>query len=357
MALRTPPLDERHAAAGAKTTEFGGWEMPVHFGSIREEHAAVRESLGKFDVSHMGQLHVFGPDAVALTDRLVTADITSLSPGRARYTPVTDAEGVILDDVVVYRRESGVLVVPNAGHDEEMATRWDAHCEEWDLNVEVQNATESYGMLAVQGPDAEDTLADAGEESLRDLSRFGHADATVAGIDCLVARTGYTGEDGYELLAPAAEFETVWDAFDCQPCGLGARDTLRLEMGYLLSGQEFDAESNPRTPYEAGIGWTVALDSEFVGRDALADATNPEETLTGIRLAERGVPRHGYDVTDEDGYLLGTVTSGTVSPTLNTPIALAYLPADLDVGADVGVVVRGDRKRGTVVETPFLEDY
>jgi aminomethyltransferase len=363
MPIRTPPLYDAHERAGAKMTEFGGWDMPVHFGSIREEHAAVRESVGKFDVSHMGEVAVSGPDAGELMDRLVTADVRSLEPGRARYAMITDEEGVLLDDTVVYRAPDGdadYLFVPNAGHDAQMTERWETHREAWNLDAEVHNATTDLAMIAVQGPDAEDLVADVADapDAVRGLSRFGHARVTVADADCLVSRTGYTGEDGFEVVPAWDEAERVWAALECPPCGLGARDTLRIEMGYLLSGQDFDPESNPRTPYEAGVGWTVDLDSTFVGRDALADATDPDEVLAGIRLTERGVPRHGYDVTDDADHIVGTVTSGTVSPTLDVPIALAYLPADLAApGTDLRVVIRGERKRATTVETPFLEDH
>ncbi|MFC5367440.1 glycine cleavage system aminomethyltransferase GcvT [Salinirubrum litoreum] len=363
MALRKPPLRERHAERGAKFTEFGGWDMPVEFDSIREEHTAVREAAGIFDVSHMGEIEVAGPDATALMQRLTTNDVTALSPGDSQYAAITDAEGAIIDDTVVYRLptdDASYLFVPNAGHDEEIHDWWIDHRDEWDLDATVRNATDEYAMFAVQGPDAPDLVAEQTDAPIRNLSKFEAQYADVAGVDCWTARTGYTGEDGYELLVPTSEAETVWDAVDCQPCGLGARDTLRIEMGYLLSGQDFDHESNPRTPYEAGIGFTVKLDTEFLGRDALeaAHAEGVAEKFVGLTLLDRGVPRTGYDVTDEDGHVVGTVTSGTMSPTLNEPIALGYLPADhADPGTRVRVVVRGQQKRAKVVTPPFLEDY
>jgi aminomethyltransferase len=193
---------------------------------------------------------------------------------------------------------------------------------------------------------------------MKTLSRFAATDATVAGVTCLVASTGYTGEKGFELLGPWDDAEAVWGAFDCQPCGLGARDTLRLEMGFLLSGQDFHPEDNPRNPYEAGVGFTVKLDTEFVGRDALerAEAEGPEEKLTGLRLVDRGVPRHGYEVTDPDGDHLGEVTSGTMSPTLSQPIGLAYLPVEhAEPGTSVRVVVRGEPKKAQTTAVPFLD--
>jgi aminomethyltransferase len=379
MPLRTPPLRGIHADRGAKFTEFGGWDMPVEFDSIRTEHDAVRESAGLFDVSHMGEIAVSGPDAEALTQRLTTNDVTALSPGDAQYAMLTDEDGVIVDDTVVYRlpdsRDHEFLFVPNAGHDDEAHDRWTTYRDEWDMDATVYNATEDYAMFALQGPDAESLLVDAVADevaaSVRDLSRFGIADFAVAGVDCLVARTGYTGEDGFEFLVPWDAAETVWTAFTgdatddeesatagVQPCGLGARDTLRIEMGFLLSGQDFHPEDEPRNPYEAGVGFTVKLDTEFVGRDALerVEAEGVEERLVGLRLIDRGVPRHGYDVTNTDDKVIGSVTSGTMSPSLNEPIALAYLPVEYtDPGTTVRVVVRGESKKAQTRTLPFLD--
>ncbi|MFB6084493.1 MAG: glycine cleavage system aminomethyltransferase GcvT [Halorientalis sp.] len=366
MTGRTPPLHAVHEDAGASFTDFGGWEMPVEFDSIRTEHAAVRESAGRFDVSHMGQIEVAGPDARELMQRLTTNDVTALDPGEAQYAMITDEDGTILDDTVVYdlppERDADYLFVPNAGHDGRMAHRWIDHRDAWGLDATVANRTDDYAMFALQGPDAErhllDPVAEAQRTAICDLSRFSTMTATVAGVDCLIARTGYTGEDGFELLVPAAEAEAVWNAFDCQPCGLGARDTLRIEMGFLLSGQDFDPDEDPRNPYEAGVGFTVALDTDFVGRDALerVDAEGVAEKLTGLRLIDRGVPRQGYTVRDPDGEAIGTVTSGTMSPTLDEPIGLAYLPVEYrSPGVSVQVVVRGEPKKAQTQALPFLD--
>ncbi|UIP00563.1 glycine cleavage system aminomethyltransferase GcvT [Halobaculum sp. CBA1158] len=371
MTLRRPPLREVHADRGAKFTEFGGWDMPVEFDSIRTEHAAVREAAGVFDVSHMGEIEVVGPDATALMQRLTTNDVTALSPGDAQYAAITREDGVMIDDTVVYRLPDetpdadasvpAYLFIPNAGHDADAHERWIDHRDEWGLDCEVRNVTEDWAMFAVQGPDAPGIVADAVDgdaTGVRDLSRFSATFAPLAGADCWVARTGYTGEDGFEVLCPWESAEAVWDLFadDAAPCGLGARDTLRIEHGFLLSGQDFHPEDEPRTPYEADIGFVVDLDTEFVGRDALAAQREAgvEETFVGIELLDRGVPRHGYDVTDEDGHVVGVVTSGTMSPSLDKPIALGYLPTDrTDPGTEVRVVVRGREKRAKVVTVPF----
>ena len=360
MTLREPPLGDVHADAGAKTTEFGGWEMPVEFDSIRAEHEAVREAAGKFDVSHMGEIEVSGPDATELMNRLTTNDVTALDPGDAQYSTITDSRGDIIDDTVVYRLpesdDPDYLFVPNAGHDEDAYERWVDHAAEWDLEVDVENATDDYGMVALQGPDALGLLSDHCE-SPGSISRFTAARRTVAGVDCLVARTGYTGEDGVELLFDADESAAVWSALDCQPCGLGARDTLRLEAGFLLSGQDFHVEENPRNPFEAGIGFVVKTGTEFVGRDALerVEAEGVEEKLVGFRLRERGIARHGYDIVD-DGETIGTVTSGTMSPTLGDAIGLGYVPvAYAGPGTELSVEVRGEPKRAEVASLPFYE--
>lgn len=362
MASRTP-LYDRHAEAGATFTEFGGWEMPVSFEGIRAEHRAVRASAGVFDVSHMGEIEVSGPDARELVSRLTTNDVARLDPGDAQYAMQTDTEGVILDDTVVYRLPAGdtYLFVPNAGHDAEAAARWTAHRDERGLDAEIVNVSGDRGMLAVQGPDATAIVAAATDADLDALERFEATDATVAGVDCLVSRTGYTGEDGVELVADGDDVGALWDAFapECTPCGLGARDTLRIEMGYLLSGQDFDPERNPRTPYEAGVGFTVDLDHAFVGRDALAaqKRAGVAETFVGVVLDDRGVPRHGYDVVDpESGDVIGELTSGTMSPTLGEPVGLGYLDVEhADAGTPVAVVVRGEEKRAHVTETPFVD--
>jgi len=389
MPDRRTPLREIHEERGAKFTDFGGWQMPVEFDSISEEHAAVRDSLGVFDVSHMGEIEVSGPDATALMNRLTTNDVTALDPGDSQYAAVANADGVMLDDTVVYRLPDGIeagegadalagldrdldagsgdpayLFVPNAGHDEEMYDRWVDYRDEEGLDAAVVNATDDWAMLAVQGPDAADALGEATpDDRVVDLSKFEATVAAVDEVDSWVARTGYTGEDGFEVMCPAGDAESVWEAFadaprGAQPCGLGARDTLRTEMGFLLSGQDFDPDTEPRTPYEARIGFVVKLDTEFVGRDALEAQTEEgvDETFVGVRLLERGVPRNGYAVTDGDLTRVGQLTSGTMSPTLGEPIGLGYLDERYaDPGTEVSVVVRGDEKRAEVVVPPFLD--
>ena len=372
MGLRKPPLRDAHADRDASFTDFGGWEMPVEFDSIRREHTAVRERAGIFDVSHMSEIEVTGPDATALMQRLTTNDVTALDPGDSQYAAITTTDGTILDDTVVYRLPEALaadadeeaetyLFIPNAGHDEEMTARWTSHRDEWGLDATVTNTTEEWAMFAVQGPDSPALVADAlGDRP--DLDRFEAIAVELAGATSLLARTGYTGEVGYEVLCPWDAAEAVWNAFvdddACPPCGLGARDTLRIEMGFLLSGQDFDPDDEPRNPYEAGIGFTVKLDTDFVGRDALArvEAEGVTETFVGIELVDRGIARHGYALTTDAGEEVGHVTSGTMSPTLSKAIALGYLPtAYADPGQRINVVVRGDEKEARVVTPPFID--
>jgi len=359
---RRPPLYDVHADAGAEFTDFGGWEMPVEFDGIRTEHEAVRESVGIFDVSHMSEVTVDGPDATRLLNRVVTTDVAALSPGDAGYGAITREDGAMLDDTVVYRLpeggESEYLFVPNAGNDEAIVDHVESHREGWGLDADVVNRTAAYAMFAVQGPDAVARAADAVDDDLRDLGRFSATHVDLAGERALAARTGYTGEDGLEFVLPADNAADAWAVFDAQPCGLGARDTLRIEAGFLLSGQDFDPEDDPRTPYEAGIGFAVDLDTEFLGRDACEahheDGTDQE--FVGLQLVDRGVPRGGYAVETPDGERVGEVTSGTMSPTLGEGIGLGYVDADhAEDGERVRVVVRGDAKKARIVTPPFVD--
>ncbi|MFB6091281.1 MAG: glycine cleavage system aminomethyltransferase GcvT [Halobellus sp.] len=365
MALRKPPLSGAYGAE-ARFTDFGGWEMPVEFDSIRSEHTAVREAVGIFDVSHMGEITVTGPDATELMQRLTSNDVRDLSVGDSQYAMLTDESGIIVDDTIVYRlpdeETERYLFVPNAGHDEEAHRRWVDHRDEWGLDADVENETDDWAMVAVQGPDAADAVGAQADVDVDPFSWGEGAYADVAGVRSWVSRTGYTGEDGFEILCPTDEVGAVWEAFleaeSCEPCGLGARDTLRTEMGFLLSGQDFDPAEEPRNPYEAGVGWTVDLDTEFVGRDALARVASEgvDEEFAGLILRERGIARHGHEIL-ADGEAVGHVTSGTMSPTLGEAIALGYVPTDLaEPGTELSVAVRGQEKRAEVVSTPFIED-
>lgn len=330
--------------------------MPVRFKSTKEEHHAVREEVGIFDVSHMGRVRVSGDDAIALADRMTTNDVSALDVGEAQYSAMLDEDGHIVDDTVLYRVEDGVLFVPNAGRDDGAVERWRGRADEEGYDARVKNRTEATAMFAVQGPDASEAVREAGlEPTPNNLSRFEWELTRVReanDVGAFVSRTGYTGEDGFELVVDEDDAESVWHALDATPCGLGARDTLRVEMGFLLGGHEF-GDDNPRTPYEAGIGFVVS-DGDFVGSDALNP--EPDERLAGFVLEERGVPRQGYDVR-VDGEVVGGVTSGTMSPTLDVPVGMCYLPAEHAVeGQEIEVVVRGEPKEARVEEPPFIQE-
>jgi aminomethyltransferase len=306
----------------------------------------------------MGRLAVGGPDARELVGRLTTNDVGALEPGHAQYSCLLRTDGVVLDDVVVYDHptEPEFVVVPNAGHDDETAGRFREYADEWGLDVTVENRTTTTAMVAVQGPDAAESVEAATAGQMAALGRFEVAETAVDGVDCLVARTGYTGEDGFELVCPADEAGTVADAFaSVQRCGLGARDTLRLEAGLLLSGQDFDPETEPRTPAEAGLGFVVDLETDFVGRAAVAAEEDVDERLVGIVVEERGIARHGYPVLD-DGDEIGHVTSGTMSPTLDVAIALGYVETSYATeGTPIEILVRNRPVRATITDRRFLE--
>jgi aminomethyltransferase len=363
VSSKQPPLYESHCRAGADFTDFGGWEMPVSFDSIREEHRSVREDVGLFDVSHMGQLAVDGPEAETLLHRLTPSEVRGLEPGDALYSCFLQSDGVILDDVVVYDHpvESEYIVVPNAGHDEAMYDRLREHADRWGLDVTIANRTTELGMIAIQGPEAVDRVDAEGTQQLDALEPFTTTQTSIGDVECLVARTGYTGEDGVEIIFPGDEATTIDRRFDdVRRCGLGARDTLRLEAGLLLSGQDFHPDDEPHNPFEAGIGFVVDFDDEeFVGRSALEQTRNEgiDERIVGLRLEERAIARHGHRIV-ADGDDVGRVTSGTMSPTLGIPIALGYVDADsATLGTELAVSIRDRTADATVVDTPFLESY
>ncbi|MGQ0573888.1 MAG: glycine cleavage system aminomethyltransferase GcvT [Pseudonocardia sp.] len=355
MDLRTSPLHERHVALGATLAPFGGWSMPIVYpGGGVAEHAAVRESVGVFDVSHLGKLAITGPGAAAFVDRCLTADLGRITPGQAQYTLCCADDGGVVDDLIVYLvGPDEVLAVPNAANAAQVARLFAAAAPG---GVTVADRHEALAVLAVQGPRSAAVLA-AAVPGVPELDYMAFAD-----VDAVRAcRTGYTGEHGYELLVAAADAPAVWDgllAAGAQPCGLGARDTLRTEMGYPLHGQDL---SPSISPVQAGSSWAVGwAKPEFWGRDALLaeKAAGPTRRLRGLRATGRGVPRPGMDVL-VDGARVGTTTSGTFSPTLRTGIALALLDtaAGVELGDVVTVDVRGRALACEVVRPPFVPSH
>jgi aminomethyltransferase len=358
--IQSTPLQDRHEALGARLIEFGGWRMPVQYGSIIEEHRAVRERVGLFDLSHMGELHVDGPQAGEALAAALVSDPPSLAAGRAQYSLLCAPDGGIIDDLIVYRlAETRFLVVANAGNAETVS---DTLAERFaGFKAVLDDGSLATGLLAVQGPRSTEVLGPLTDVDLASLRYYAVAEGHVAGMDALVARTGYTGEDGFEVFVDARRVGELWDsllpavgAADGLPIGLGARDTLRLEAGMPLYGNELDRTTNP---YEAGLGRVVKLakPGDFVGRAALERIAQgePARRLVGLTIVGRGIARHGYPVWSGDRQT-GVVTSGTQSPTLGRAIAMAYVqPADAAPGTLVEVEIRDGRVPAEVVPLPF----
>jgi len=349
--LRRTPLHDRHAAAGARLVPFAGWEMPVQYEGIRQEHVAVRTEAGVFDVSHMGEVETSGPQAEDFLQRILSNDVSKIADGGAQYSVLCREDGGVLDDLFTYRLGEGrYLTVTNAAnHDKDLA--WFQRQAE-DFDVTVTDAAESYSMLALQGPQARAILDRHLDGDPPKRMRVTRAD--VAGVECLVCGTGYTGEDGVELLIPPAGAVEVWDALvagGARPVGLGARDTLRLEVCFHLYGNDL---SEDRNPIEAGLGWVCKLDTAFIGSEALA-GFEPAEKLVPFAFTGPGIPRPGNPVL-VDGEERGVVTSGSLSPCLEIGIGMAYVPADAaSPGTPLEVDVRGKKRPAEIRERPLYK--
>jgi glycine cleavage system T protein (aminomethyltransferase) len=356
MTLRTP-LYETHVRAGARMVEFAGWEMPVQYTGILEEHEAVRARAGLFDVSHMGEVVFRGPKALEALNRLFTNDLGKVADGQAQYGCLCRETGGIIDDVVVYRRAAeDLLVCVNAANRAKDFEWLSGHAG----GADVRNESDEWAQLAIQGPLAAQIVQRLTPVNLSAVKTYRFVRGEVAGVSCLVARTGYTGEDGFELFCPPDRAARLWDALieagrpeRLQPCGLGARDSLRLELAYRLYGSDMDDST---TPLEAGLAWVVKLDKdEFIGREALLRQKEQglSRKLVGFVLTDSGIARHGYPVL-QDGRKVGEVTSGTRSPSLKTSIGLAYVPPSLAAeGSAFAIDIRGRPAAAKAVKTPF----
>ena len=357
MARRTP-LYDAHRALGARMVDFAGWEMPVQYTSVIGEHEAVRTRAGLFDVSHMGEVEFKGPGALEAANRLITNDLGRIADGQAVYAGLLNEQGGFVDDVVAYRfSPERILICVNAGNREKDFAWMRDHA----TGVKPVDRGDEYGQLAVQGPKAAALVQGLTKTDLSKIGTYRFTEGQVAGIPCIVSRTGYTGEDGFELYCPAAESPKLWAALleagkgTLEPTGLGARDSLRTEMKYALYGNDIDDQ---HTPLEAGLGWIVKMDKgDFIGRAALEKqkAAGVPRKLVGFELQGAGVPRHGYPVF-KDGQPVGEVTSGTMGPSVKKPIGLAYVPPALAAeGSTFEVEIRGRKVAAQVVKTPFYK--
>jgi aminomethyltransferase len=361
--LKRTPLHERHLALGARLVPFAGYEMPIQYaGGISAEHRAVRERVGLFDVSHMGELRLSGAKALALVDSLVTNDVGRATDGQAVYTCCCNEQGTILDDLIVYRNSSSdILVVCNASNRAKIAAHFAAHARG---SCDFRDESEDTALLALQGPKALAVLAAAGGSGEpATLKSFRFRAGSVGGVACTIARTGYTGEDGVELFCATKDAPALWDALlsagashGISAVGLGARDTLRLEARLSLYGNDIDETTNP---LEAGLAWVVKFEKpEFTGKRALQliQARGLARTLVGFEMVGRGIARHGYPLLDAAGKVVGVCTSGGPSPTLDKSIGLGYLPLALSaIDQRFQVDCRGKRIEAVVVKTPFYK--
>lgn len=347
------PLHATHEKLGASFTDFGGWEMPLKYGSELEEHRAVRNDVGIFDLSHMGEITVQGPDAAAFLDYTLISDFSALKDGKAKYSMIVAEDGGILDDLITYKfSENHFMVVPNAANTNAVWAAFEAR--KGDFDVELSNNSEAFALVAVQGPRALEVLEPLLSDDASALSYYSGAWMTLDGVEIFVARTGYTGEDGFELFCTSEDAQKVWDAVigSGTPCGLAARDSLRLEASMPLYGHELNVEI---TPVEAGMGRAFAKkEADFVGKDALT-GREPSVVIAGLTSEQRRAAREGAEVflagSDEK---IGVVTSGQPSPTLGYPVALAHLdPKHAEKGTEVEIDIRGRRYPFTIAPTPF----
>jgi aminomethyltransferase len=356
--LKRTPLHALHKAAGARMAEFGGWNMPIEYSGIVQEHLAVRTAAGLFDVSHMGEIEIQGPEALALVQWVTSNDASRLKDNQAQYTALMYPQGCAVDDCIVHRFGPNhyFICVNAANADKDFA--WITENNRFD--AEARNVSADYAQIALQGPKAVEILAQLTSADLTALRTYWFRRARVCGLDGLLARTGYTGEDGFEFYFPPAEAKRVWNEFlesgktaGLVPVGLGARNTLRLEAAYALYGHELDEQT---TLFEANLGWIVKLDKgDFIGRQALADqqARGIRKKLVGFELTDRGIVRDGYEV-KEGSQTIGRVTSGTHAPFLKKSIGMAFVPVErASVGSEIEIDIRGKSAKARQVLLPF----
>ncbi|MBP0611885.1 glycine cleavage system aminomethyltransferase GcvT [Chryseobacterium sp. cx-311] len=360
MTKRTALFD-KHVSLGAKMVPFAGFDMPVQYSGVTEEHFAVREKVGIFDVSHMGQIFVEGPAAKDLLQYVTTNNLDTLETGKAQYTCLPNGNGGIVDDLIIYKMsDEKYFVVVNASNIEKDWNHIVKHNEKF--NAKLTNASDEMSLIAIQGPKATETLQKLTDTNLADLLYYHFTEGTVAGMkDVIISNTGYTGSGGFEIYFRNEDAVKIWDAlteageeFGLLPCGLASRDTLRLEKGFCLYGNDID---DTTSPLEAGLGWITKFDKDFVDKDRFAKQKEEGITkkLVGFEMQERAIPRHDYPVVDAEGNVIGRVTSGTMSPMKSTGIGLAYVDKpNFKVGSDIFIQIRNKNVPAKVVKTPFV---
>ena len=352
---------QNHLDLGAKMVPYSGFSMPVSYSGLKEEHNAVRNDVGMFDVSHMGEFSVHGSDALEFLQYITSNDVSALFDGKIQYSCMPNGNGGIVDDLLVYRKsEDDYLLVVNAGNKEKDWNWVNSIAQEKGFDVVLEDQSDYWSLIALQGPNATkalSTILDENSKSAEELLYYTFESANIQGHNCIVSATGYTGAGGYELYIPNEAASEIWNALigvRVTPCGLGARDTLRMEMGFCLYGNDIDEETNP---IEAGLGWIIKFNKNFVDKDYLekVKADGPKRKLVGLKIIDRGIPRKGYDVVNDKGEIVGIITSGTMSPTLGMGIGMAYLEKEFSKkGTLVKVQIRNKQISAEVVGFPFL---
>jgi len=351
-------LHEKHLELGAKMVDYSGFEMPVSYDGLKVEHASVRENVGMFDVSHMGEFTLIGEDALEVLQKITTNDVSNLNNGKIQYSCIPNGKGGIVDDLLIYRiREGNYMLVVNASN---MAKDWafiSHKIKGGAYNVTFENKSDDLALIALQGPNATDALSPLMSLNPGDLAYYTFISAEILGVECIVSATGYTGSGGYELYIPVEHSGMVWSKLlenGVTPCGLGARDTLRMEMGFCLYGNDIDETTNP---IEAGLGWITKFSKDFTDKNLLEKVKDegPSRRLKGLKMLGRGIPRKGYEVVTQSGEVVGQVTSGTMSPTLGYGIGMAYINSEFSkTGNKLSVRIRNKNIEAEVVMFPFL---
>ena len=359
--MKNTALTATHEALGAKLVPYAGFNMPVQYEGVSAEHETVRNGVGVFDVSHMGEFLIEGPHALELIQKVCSNDASKLAIGKAQYSYLPNEDGGIVDDLIIYKmEEDSYLLVVNASNIEK---DWNWINSKNDVGATVRDLSPEYSLLAIQGPKAVEAMQSLTSHDLSEIKFYNFVVGDFAGVEhVIISATGYTGSGGFEIYCKNSEVKQIWDKvfetgapYGIKPIGLAARDTLRLEMGYCLYGNDIDETTSP---IEAGLGWVTKFTKDFTNSEALKaeKEQGPKNKLVGFELDEKGIPRHGYDIVDDQGKIIGKVTSGTMSPSLHKGIGLGYVPTNLsEVGSKIYIQIRKNAVPATIVKTPFYK--